>query len=155
MNRRQLAGFTALLFVAGCAGVTLSQLAQYAQAAANAAQDVLTNLNGVANVPPAVAGYITTINTAAGAIVAGAPAAGASWAQQLYDAIKAVLPIAAPLLDLIPVPGISLGLAALEALLPMIATAAGLQAAPLVRTAVLAKVPVISVAQAMKQYGSK
>ena len=147
-----LAGLT---FFSACTGVvTLSQLAQYAQAAANAAQDILPNLTGI-TVPPALPGYITAISSAAAAIVAGAPAAGASWAQQLYDAIKALLPIAAPLLDLVPVPGISLGLAALQALLPMIATAAGLQAAPLVKTAALAKIPVISVAQAMKQYGTK
>lgn len=156
MNRRHLLTTAAIALpvaLAGCGTITASQVAQYATVAENAAADVLSAVASVANIPaPTVAtvtSYLADVKTAAAAVIAGAPATGASWQQQLYDAIKAVLPIAAPLLSVIP--GVGLGLAALQAILPIIASWLGLTgAAPAVG---VPGIPAMTAAQAVKLYG--
>ena len=141
--------------LAGCTTTppTLSQLAQYAQAAAAAANDVLAQIP-TGSVPPALVAIVTDISNGATAIVnSGVGTTTTSFAQTVYDGIKAVLPIAAPLLGTIP--GVSLGLAALQALMPWIASLAGLVAAPLVKTAAIAAIPPMTVGQALALYGHK
>lgn len=150
LTRRTILATTALAPVglAAC-GTTISQLDQYATAAENAAIDVLQYLP-VNSTTTALIGYLNDAKTAGAAILANAPATGASWAQQLYDAVKAALPIAAPLLSTIP--GVSLGIAALQALLPLIASAAGLTAATTAAAGVPG-IPLMTPAQALKLYG--
>lgn len=148
-------GGAPLLALTGCptTTVTLSQLAQYAQAAANAAADVLAQIP-TGSVPSGLAAIVTAIGNGATSIVnSGVGTTVTSFAQTVYDGIKAILPIAAPLLSTIP--GVGLGLAALQALMPWIAQLAGLVAAPLVASAALAAIPVITVQQALKQYAAK
>ncbi len=150
LNRRAalLGGMSILPLLAGCA-LTPSQLVQYATAALNAAQDLVAS--GGVTLPASVKQAIADVTTAANAVITGLPAGAVSWPQALYDAVKALLPLAAPLLGTIP--GLSLGLAALQALLPFIAQAAGLAAvaaAPAVRG-----IPSMTLAQALKLYGGK
>jgi len=156
LTRRHLLASTPVAGAAiltACSAVTVSQVAQYATVVENAAADVLTAVAPAASISAAtvttVTGYLTVAKTAAAAIINGAPAAGASWEQQLYDAIKAVLPIAAPLLSVVP--GVGLGLAALQAVLPIVASWLGLTgAAP---TVAVAGIPAMTAAQALRLYG--
>lgn len=153
MNRRPLLRATALipvaLALAACPGgsVATTQIAQYATVAENAAAELLMQFTPSATTAT-VAQYLADVKTAAAALLANAPAAGASWQQQLYDAIKAVLPIAAPLLG--TVPGMSLGLAALQAILPVVASWLGLVG---VARMSLPLVPPMTPEQALKLYG--
>lgn len=160
MNRRAALRFAVLtpatLLLAACpGGLTTSQIASYATAAENAAADVLAAITPTANIPaPTLAqinGYLADVKAAAAALAASAPAAGASFEQALYDGIKAVLPIAAPLLSTIP--GVGLGLAALQAILPVVAGWLGLTGAPAQAPATVPPIPTMNAAQALKLYG--
>jgi hypothetical protein len=155
LTRRTAVMATPAVLLAGCTGTapTLSQLAQYAQAASAAAQDVMAQIPS-GSVPANLAAIVTDINNAAKAIVAsGVGTTTTSFAQTIYDGIKTVLPIAAPLLGAIP--GLGLALSALQAIMPFIASLAGLVAAPMVRTKAMAAIPQMTAAQALKLYGPK
>jgi hypothetical protein len=164
MNRRALLRFTALsgAFMATQASTcstgtpTVSQFAQYATVALNAASEALTAItNAAPSLIPAptlatVTSYLNEVKAASAALAAGAASAGASWQQQLYDGIKAVLPVAAPLLSVIP--GAGLGLAALQAVLPIVASWLGLTGAA--STVGVPGIPAMTQAQAVKLYGA-
>ena len=159
MNRRDLLSATALIPItmalAACPNTTSTQIAQYATAAENAAADVLSVVTSATSAIPAptaaqILQYLADVKAASTAIIANAPATGASWQQQLYDAIKAVLPIAAPFLSVVP--GVGLGLAALQAIMPVVASWLGLVGAP--ATVAVPGIPAMTPAQALKLYAS-
>jgi hypothetical protein len=147
LTRRTAILSVPLAALAACAGTTSTTVANYAQVAENAAIDVLGYLPS-SPTTTALIGYLNDAKTAAAAIIANAPATGASWQQQLYNAIVAALPVAAPLLSSIP--GASLGIEALQAVAPLVAAALGLAGAPLVAAS---GIPVITFAQAQRVYG--
>jgi hypothetical protein len=156
MNRRKLLTTAAVvvtlpLLMAGTCAVTLAQGAQYVVAAGNATSDCLSNLPTSA-VTTEIKSLTTTIVGAATAVAAAPVAAGASLGQQAYNAIKSLLPLAAPFVAAIP--GAGLGIMALQALLPFIAQFAGLVGAE-TAGALDSRIPQMSIAQVMKAYGQK
>ncbi len=146
-RRHSLMAATAL-GLAGCTTTpTLSQLAQYAQAAANAGAAVLAQ---IPNPPAVLQTAIAALKSAASAVIGAGINPAASVAQQVYDAIKVVLPLASPFVS--AVPGVGIAISAIEALLPFIAQAAGLTAA-VAAAPTVPGVPVMTVQQALKLYG--
>lgn len=131
-RRSLLAATTALIpttLLVSCSGTTLSQLAQDAQAAVNAAQAVDNGLIAAgANIPSSVAGYLSVIGASATAIENATSGSTGSLPSQLVAAGEAVLPILATAAAAIPGIGatVSLGLSALRVLITTIASEAGL-----------------------------
>jgi hypothetical protein len=158
ISRRTLLTGTALALpfaLAGCPGSavpTLSTLANYALVAENAAGDVLKALPVTATTTEAIQ-YLTTAEATAQAVVNAAPATGSSFAQEAYDAIKAALPIIGPLVSVFPLAGD--GVAALEVILPLIASAAGLVGAAPYTPPAFKGVPVMTIDAAMAKYSKK
>lgn len=148
-RRHSLLASVAILASAGmltaCGGFTTSELAKYSQAAANAAKNILAV---VPNPPADLATAVSALAAAADAVQGIGPST-ASAAQQVYDAIKVVLRVAAPFVA--PIPGAGIAVGAILALMPFIATAAGLVATP---AAAVAGAPHMTAAQALKLYGS-
>jgi hypothetical protein len=152
-RRHVLATASALIpaaLLAGCAGGP-SALATYAITADNAALQLLTTLPASPTTTAAIAA-LKALDAIAAPIAATPSVSGASIAQQLYDAVKAALPVAIPLASVVP--GLSLGLGALQALLPVLAQLGGLQAAA-AAIAPAPGVPVMTAAQAVALFGPK
>jgi len=152
MFRRHLLAAVALAPLVACAGTTMSKRAQYVVAAGNAARDFVSVLPASA-MTAQIQDWANKIAAAGAAVAANPSAAGAGWAQQAYDAVKALVPVAAPLVASIP--AASLALAALDALLPFIAQSAGLVGAPMIASPAVAALPAMTLAEAMARYGAK
>lgn len=135
LSRRTLARMTSLGAVAvlaqACGATSLPVIAQDATAILNAATTAVNALpvgTVATGVLAQITAYMADIKAAATAISGGSTTA--SVAQQLYNAAKAILPILAGALALVPGvgTGVSIALGAISALLPEIATFAGLTA---------------------------
>jgi hypothetical protein len=154
LSRRHLLAATSALvpaaLLAGCASGP-SVLATYAITADNAALQLLTTLPATPTTTAAIAA-LKALDAVAAPIASTPSISGASVAQQLYNAVKVALPVAIPLAS--AVPGLSLGLGALQALLPVLAQLAGLQAA-VAATAPAPGVAVMTAAQAVALFGPK
>ncbi len=158
-RRLALLSATALIpagLLAGCSGLTASQVAADIQGAANAAASFVSSLPPTVKIPAKVTTALADLSRAAGLISANPIAATATIGQQVVQDIEIALPALIPLTALIPPPAgqiAALALGALQAFLPAIAGAFGIHA-PAAATLV-AGVPHMAIENARAMFDPK
>lgn len=157
MNRRKFLLSASALFgaagLAACVGTTLSQLAQDAQGALAAANAALAALPAGTAVPATLTTTIADMTQVVNALASATTSTTSSLASQLIGDAKAVIPILSPMISAIPGigPDLALGLAALQAFIPALASDAGLTSASFT---VAVGVPSMTIAEARARYNS-